>query len=89
MTFIRNMFVACALALMSTGAAQAQFGAQPIKILYGFAPGSGGDLLARVIAEKMQAALGVSVVVENRTGDRKSTRLNSSHVSESRMPSSA
>lgn len=64
---LRAIIIAVA-ALLAPCAAFAQFGSQPIKILYGFAPGSGGDLLARIVAEKMQAALGVSVVVENRTG---------------------
>ena len=66
MTLVR-IFILVAFAVFSP-TAQAQFGAQPIKILYGFAPGSGGDLLARLVGERMQAALGVSVVVENRTG---------------------
>ncbi|MDB5569438.1 MAG: hypothetical protein JWN93_621 [Hyphomicrobiales bacterium] len=49
-------------------AAFAQSPAQPIRILYGFAAGSAGDLLARLVAERMQATLGQSVVVENRVG---------------------
>jgi tripartite-type tricarboxylate transporter receptor subunit TctC len=49
-------------------AAMAQTSGQPIRILYGFAAGSAGDLLARVVAERMQATLGQSVVVENRVG---------------------
>jgi tripartite-type tricarboxylate transporter receptor subunit TctC len=48
--------------------AHAQLPSQPIKILYGFAPGSGGDLLSRMVAERLSVATGQSVVVENRTG---------------------
>lgn len=53
------------LALAAPAAAQS---GQPIRILYGFAAGSAGDLLARLIAERMQASTGQSVVVENRVG---------------------
>ncbi len=48
--------------------ARAQSASQPIRILYGFAAGSAGDLLSRLVAERMQASLGQSVVVENRVG---------------------
>ncbi len=41
---------------------------QPIRIVYPFAAGGSGDALARMIGDKMGAALGRSVVVENRTG---------------------
>src|SRR5258708_22884116 len=41
---------------------------QPIRIVYPCAAGGAGDARARIIAEKMRAALGRSVVVENRTG---------------------
>jgi tripartite-type tricarboxylate transporter receptor subunit TctC len=42
--------------------------AKPIKIVQPFAAGSGGDIVSRVLAEKMQAELGQPVVVENRAG---------------------
>ena len=48
--------------------ASAQVAEQPIRIVYPFAAGGAGDALARIIADKMRAALGRSVVVENRTG---------------------
>jgi len=49
-------------------AATAQVAEQPIRIVYPFAAGGAGDALVRIIADKMRAALGRSVVVENRTG---------------------
>ena len=42
--------------------------AKPIRILVGFAAGGSTDLVARVSATKMNAALGQPVVVENRAG---------------------
>ena len=39
--------------------------------------------------QELEAAAGVPNLWDNPEEDRKSTRLNSSHVSESRMPSSA
>lgn len=41
---------------------------KPIKVLVGFAPGGGTDVVARLIAQKMQESMGQPVVVENRAG---------------------
>lgn len=41
---------------------------QPIKLLFGFAAGSAGDTLTRIVADRMQKVLGQSVIVENRVG---------------------
>lgn len=38
------------------------------RILVGFPPGGGTDAIARILAERMQADLGSSVVVENKAG---------------------
>jgi tripartite-type tricarboxylate transporter receptor subunit TctC len=41
---------------------------QPVRIVFPFAAGGGGDALARLIAERMRVALNRTVIVENRTG---------------------
>jgi tripartite-type tricarboxylate transporter receptor subunit TctC len=57
-------------ALLAAGAAHAQekFPTKPIRILVGFGPGSGTDVLAREIAQKMADNWGQGVVVDNRPG---------------------
>ena len=56
-----------ALLFPALAAAQA-YPSRPIKILVGFAPGGGTDVVARLIAQKMQESMGQPVVVENRAG---------------------
>ena len=62
---MKRLFAAAALAAASL-AAQAQQGT--IHFLVGFPAGAGLDTMTRLVAEKMQASLGQTVVVENRTG---------------------
>ena len=59
---------ACVVALAAAPAALAQPADKTIKIIYPFPAGSAGDTLSRVAANYMQAKLGRSVVVENRSG---------------------
>jgi tripartite-type tricarboxylate transporter receptor subunit TctC len=39
-----------------------------LRIVTGFAPGGATDRVARIVGEKLQARLGVPVIVDNRTG---------------------
>ena len=50
------------------GSASAPAAGGPIKLLVGFPAGGAGDIVARVVAEKLQASLGTTVVVENKPG---------------------
>ena len=49
-------------------AAQGAYPDKPVKIIIGFGPGSGTDILARMIAEELRLALGQPFVVDNRPG---------------------
>lgn len=59
-----------ALPLLAAGPAlaQARFPDRPVRWLVGYPAGGGSDVLARLLAQPMQARLGQPVVVENRPG---------------------
>jgi tripartite-type tricarboxylate transporter receptor subunit TctC len=60
--------VAAALCTACPAAAQTAYPTRAIKFIVGFAPGGGTDVVARMLAQKMQESFGQSVVVENRPG---------------------
>ena len=56
------------VALPFSVSAQNNYPTKPIRLIVGFAPGGGTDIVARAIAPKMGEILGQSVIVENKSG---------------------
>ena len=66
-----RMLLAGTLALVCLVPAHAQRGpypAAPVRVIVGFPPGGGVDVVARLLAQQMTPLLGQPVVVENRPG---------------------
>ncbi|MGN6460685.1 MAG: Bug family tripartite tricarboxylate transporter substrate binding protein [Pseudolabrys sp.] len=67
----KRLLVAALFAAAIAGSqspAAAQYPSGPAKLVVGFAPGGGNDILARIVADKLQAHFGKPFVVENRPG---------------------
>ncbi|MBP0624637.1 Bug family tripartite tricarboxylate transporter substrate binding protein [Cupriavidus consociatus] len=65
----RQFILAAAAGLAMPGLARAAADVQgPVRIVVGFAPGGGTDVLARVIGQKLGVMWNTSVVVENKPG---------------------
>ena len=69
--FGRRATLAAAAAILFSqlpGGAYAQNFERPVRIIVPFAPGGTSDILARLISPKLSAAIGQSVVIENKPG---------------------
>ena len=60
--------VAALLAAASTGASAQAYPSKPVRLIVPFAAGGTTDIVARVVAEKINAHLGQTLIVDNKAG---------------------
>jgi len=63
-----RFFTGIFLALVVSGAAAQSYPTRPVRVLVGFPPGGGTDIMARLLTPKLAEYLGHQFVVENRPG---------------------
>ena len=63
-----SIALAASMTLAASPAAAQSYPSKPIRILVGFSPGGGTDVMARLIGQKLTEAWNAQVVVENRPG---------------------
>jgi tripartite-type tricarboxylate transporter receptor subunit TctC len=63
-----RLLLALCLALISFPAASQSYPSRPVRVVVGFPPGGGTDILARVLSPRLSEYLGQPFVVENRPG---------------------
>src|ERR1700728_1464788 len=66
--FQRLGFGFATLPFVAKSAWSEDYPTRPVRLICGFPPGSGPDIVARIVAQGMSERLGQSVVVENRPG---------------------
>ena len=66
--FLRLAASASALPVMSGVASAQEYPSRPVRLLVGFAPGGGTDVMARLLQPALSERLGQQIVIENRPG---------------------
>lgn len=65
---LRLLLGLCAAVLVAGPALAQSYPSKPIRLVVGFSPGGGNDLIARIVAARLQDKLGQPVVVDNKPG---------------------
>ncbi len=65
---MRKVFTGIVLALAATAVCAQSYPTRPVRVLVGFPPGGGTDIMARLLTPKLAEILGQQYVVENRPG---------------------
>ena len=64
----RALLAAAGAVLARPAGAQGKFPDRPVRVIVALGPGGDGDLVARLVTQRMSETLGQNVVVENRPG---------------------
>jgi len=64
----QRWIAALALCALASGAFAQTWPSKPIRVIVPFTPGSGTDIMARTVSEKLTPQLGQPIVIENRPG---------------------
>ena len=63
-----STLLSLALASPLAALADAAYPDKPVKFVVPYPPGGGTDVVARIVQQRLQAALGQSIVIENKGG---------------------
>src|SRR5438445_4325244 len=64
----RSIIATLALCALPVGAQAQAWPSKPIRIIVPFTPGSGTDIIARTVTERLSPQIGQPIVIENRPG---------------------
>lgn len=68
MITVKRIVLGVLLGITSISAIAQGFPSRPLKVMVGYAPGGGMDVLARIVVPKLTESFGQQVLVENRVG---------------------
>jgi tripartite-type tricarboxylate transporter receptor subunit TctC len=65
---VRLILALCAALAFGSPAGAQQYPSKPIRLVVGYSPGGGNDLIARIVATRLQSKLNQPVIVDNKPG---------------------